>query len=349
MHRGISYFKKGGKFLILALLLATTSLCTKDEELFNEDYLCKEWKIVSVNNQSTSEYLGEENLNLIFEKNGQFTTKFIDKWGTETETGEWFWTDDKKSLNISIDGDLTIFEIIELTETDFSFIDKNENALFKCVAWEETEVNFGNLTNDVIGTGYGIKWVTTPDGKGIEFSQKNETRVEYPFEKGLPHEGTIELKIKVSSGYSYDNYKLNSNQQSAILFNTGPSDVWFEGAMWLNVDNSGNISLTTALTAIPTSHTLLAEKTNFRFNQWHVLSFSFGSEGQYISLNGEIVASNKTYTEPLQSCGDRYGNRVTPAVGEALSVFWKNNQYDQGFEGVLGGFRASQKQKDWVL
>jgi hypothetical protein len=119
--------------------------------------------------------------------------------------------------------------------------------------------------------------------------------------------------------------------------------------MWLSVDNTGSISLTTALTATPTSHTLSASGTTFRFNKWHVVSFSYGSQGQYLKVDGQLVASNSSYTETLQTCGDWGNNRDNPTVGEIHSVFWANNQYDLGFEGTLDRFRASNTQQDWVL
>jgi len=51
----------------------------------------------------------------------------------------------------------------------------------------------------------------------------------------------------------------------------------------------------------------------------------------------------------LQTCGDWSSKRDIPTVGEIKSVFWGNNQYDQGFEGTLDRFRASNAQQDWVL
>lgn len=205
------------------------------------------------------------------------------------------------------------------------------------------------LNGSTLGTPYGITYTATPNGQGAVFLRTNESRIEYPFLNGLPHQGTIEMLIKVTQGYGYSNYTLYDNQTSASIFTTGPSDVWYLGAMWLNVNDTGGISLTTALTATPTSHTLSAPGTAFRFNEWHVVSFSYGSQGQYIKVDGQLVASNSSYTETLQACGDWGSNRVEPTVGEFLSVFWANNQYESGFEGTLDRFRASTTQQDWVL
>ncbi|MFA5971702.1 MAG: T9SS type A sorting domain-containing protein [Lentimicrobiaceae bacterium] len=211
------------------------------------------------------------------------------------------------------------------------------------------QVIIDELNGSTLGTATGITYTTTPSGQGAVFTRTSESRIEYPFSMGLPHQGTIEMAINVAKGYSYDNYTLRDNQSSAMIFNTGPSDVWYLGAMWLSVDVSGGISLSTALTATPTWHTLSAQNTNFRFNEWHIVSFSYGSQGQYLKVDGQLVASNPSYTETLQACGNWGSNRDIPTIGEIKSVFWGNNRYDQGFEGILDRFRASDVQQDWVL
>ncbi len=38
-----------------------------------------------------------------------------------------------------------------------------------------------------------------------------------------------------------------------------------------------------------------------------------------------------------------------PTIGETVSHFWQRHRYEGGFDGVLGGFRVSAKQADWVL
>ncbi len=211
------------------------------------------------------------------------------------------------------------------------------------------QVIMDELNGSTLGTPHGITYTTTPNGQGAVFTRTSESRIEYPFSMGLPHQGTIEMLIKVTKGYSYSDYTLLDNQSNAHIFTTGPSDVWYLGAMWLNVDHTGDISLTTALTSTPTSHTLSATGTAFRFNEWHVVSFSYGSQGQYLNVDGQLVASNTSYTETLQTCGDHGSNRVKPTVGEFLSVFWANNRYENGFEGTLDRFRVSSTQQDWVL
>lgn len=235
-------------------------------------------------------------------------------------------------------------------------LDANKNPLTKFSevrSFSLLDTNNVTIINDelngsTLGDANGISYVETPNGQGALFSRATEGRIEYPFSKGLPHEGTIEMLIKVTKGYSYDNYSLLDDQQSAFIFNTGPSDVWYLGAMWLVVNKNGDVSLSTALTTTPTSHTLSALNTTFRFNEWHIVSFSYGNQGQYLKVDGQLVASNTNYTETLQACGDWGNERCEPTIGEIKSVFWGNNRYDQGFEGVLDRFRASNAQRDWL-
>lgn len=346
----VSLFREKVKHLYLKLAILYLPILTScSDDGINTRFLETQWKVVTINNTSVHSYSGENEILLKFEKNGVFIITWNDPDFSESETGEWFWEKENDQLTIITGGEQSHWTIEKLDASEFWFTDIEEDALYKC----ETVIVYNELNDELngstLGKGYGVTWASSPNGKGAVFSSASESRIEYPFSVGLPHEGTIEMQIKVTSGYSYSNYALNENQTSALIFNTGPSDVWFEGAMWLNVDNTGNISLTTALTATPTSHVLLAEKTNFRFDEWHVVSFSYGSEGQYIRLDGNIVASNKTYTETLQACGNRSGGRVVPSIGEANSVFWSNNRYDQGFEGTLDNFRFSKKQKDWEM
>ncbi|MDA3930314.1 MAG: hypothetical protein PF541_15295 [Prolixibacteraceae bacterium] len=342
-----TFKSKNNALLFFCIIIFSFMLSCSKDELYNNKLIEKEWKVITINNVSVYSYSGENEILLKFDKNGVFIVTYNDPDFSESVSGEWFWDEDQ--LTVLLDGEQAHWSIVKLNSTEFWFNDIEEDALFKCepfVVYDEIE---DGLNGETLGKGYGLTWTSTPNGKGAIFSSTAESRIEYPFSMGLPHEGTIEMQIKVSSGYNYGNYVLNTNQTSAIIFNTGPSDVWFEGAMWFNVDNNGNISLTTALSATPSSHVLLAEKTKFKFDEWHIVSFSYGGEGQYISLDGNIVASNKTYTETLQACGNISVVRVVPSIGEANSVFWTNNRYDQGFEGILDNFRFSKKQQDWIL
>ena len=206
------------------------------------------------------------------------------------------------------------------------------------------------FNGSTIGNSWGITYTNTINGQGAVFSRVKESRIEYPFSIGFPHEGTIEYLIKIYNGYRYIDYVLNDNLDCARIFDTGIQDVWYPGAMWIDVCDNGRINLGTATTyGQPEYHNLEATGTDFAFNEWHTIGISFGSQGQYIMLDGNIVASNASYTESLQTCGNFTSAVNVPTVGELVSCFWVNNRHDAGFEGVIDRFRVSEKQKDWYL
>jgi len=208
---------------------------------------------------------------------------------------------------------------------------------------------YDRLDGKTLGHGYGITYSDSEFEKGAVFNRELESRIEYLFSEGFPQEGTVEIFLYVTGGYNYDNYKLSEGLDKADIFNTGSSDVWYPGAMWLSVTNSGKIVLSTALNSNPSSHDLIAENTHFRFNEWHAVSFSYGDQGQFLMVDGKVVASELKFKEKMHSSGDHNSRRGNPTLGEYNSCFWKNNQYDSGFEGKVSVFRASDKQQDWTL
>jgi len=204
---------------------------------------------------------------------------------------------------------------------------------------------FNNSTS--IGSFSGISFSDTLNSTGAVFKRNLESRIEYSFPDAMPHEGTIEMRIMVMRGYTYDDYELDYSNSSAVIFNTGIQDHWYLGVMNFRVSNNGSIQLNTGIDSNPTSKTLTANGTSFKFNEWHIVGFSYGDQGQYLMVDGEIVASNTEYTYSMQSGGDWGKNRCIPTLGELKSVFWENNQYDRGFEGIVDYLRISTEQKDW--
>lgn len=94
---------------------------------------------------------------------------------------------------------------------------------------------------------------------------------------------------------------------------------------------------------------LIAPDTKFRYNEWHSVGISFGSGGQYIMLDGVLVASAPRNTQKLGRGGSHQSPVDIPTVGEMVSGFWADSQYDAGFEGIVDRFRISNKQRDWNL
>ncbi|ETR69262.1 MAG: hypothetical protein OMM_09760, partial [Candidatus Magnetoglobus multicellularis str. Araruama] len=127
-------------------------------------------------------------------------------------------------------------------------------------------------------------------------------------------------------------------------------DVYWPGSTWLYVYDSGKIYLRMIVEKYNTNgQVVVADGIDFEFGEWHTIGISFGSEGQYIMFDGQLVASEPTHTQEL----GRGGNHSTPAdiptIGESVSCFWTNNQHEGGFEGVVDTFRVSDTQKDWKV
>jgi hypothetical protein len=202
-----------------------------------------------------------------------------------------------------------------------------------------------------LGIAYGIAYTQTPYGNGAVFSRLSESRIQYPFSQGLPTEGTLELLLKIDSGYRYTDYRLLENQDSALIFTTdiAGGDVTWPGSAWLWVSNNGDVSFNTAREKYKVPSILRAEKTGFNFGEWHSIGISFGSRGQHILVDGNLVASNTGNTQPLGSGGNHNSPIDVPTIGESVSGFWNNNQHEGGFEGTVARLRASPKQLDWVL
>jgi hypothetical protein len=206
------------------------------------------------------------------------------------------------------------------------------------------------LNGSSFGTASGIEYVQAVDGRGAFFSRRNESRIQYG--TAIPSEGTLEWWIKISSGYSYSDYVINENQSSALIFTTDcqGGDVTWPGSTWFYVASDGTISLIMAATKYDgPKQVLTAKQTKFRFGEWHSIGISFGNQGQFIMLDGALVASAGKNTQPLGQGGNHETPLDLPTMGEAVSGFWDNNRYDGGFEGIVDRFRISQNQKDWYL
>jgi len=209
-----------------------------------------------------------------------------------------------------------------------------------------------NLDGTTLGNAVGITYTNTPNNKGAVFNRTNDSRIEYSFDSQIPRQGTLELLINVQSGYYYSNYTLYDNQKSAQIWGTDchGGDVYWPGAMIINVSDNGSLTLFTETAyGQPQATSLTASNTVFKFNEWHSIGISYGNQGQYICLDGKIVASNTNYTLPLSAAGNFNQPTDKPTIGKVVSSFWEYNQYDGGFNGVVNRFRTSSNQKDWFL
>lgn len=195
--------------------------------------------------------------------------------------------------------------------------------------------------------------IDTPSGAAVKFIQGQESRIQFSLGSQIPKEGTLEMRIKVNSGFDYNDYNLSTGNDHALIFTTDVQhgDVTYPGSTWLYVNRNGNLSLrmATAKYGSQPAQSIGVENTDFTFDEWHTVSISYGSEGQYLMLDGQIVASSVNNTQVLGAGGTHSEPVDIPTIGESVPGFWSDNQYEGGFEGYLDGVRISPDQQDFKL
>jgi TonB family protein len=206
------------------------------------------------------------------------------------------------------------------------------------------------LNGSSVGVAHGVQWTRALGDHGASFTAAGSSRIEYP--NDFPKEGTVELWLKVDSGYRYENGTFKPNEDDAIVFSTDVAggDVTWPGAAKLVVSRNGDISfwMATKKGAEVPGRTQ-ARATKFRFGEWHAVGISYGSQGQSIMLDGILVATDVYKTQSLGSAGNEASPLDVPTVGETVSHVWPIHMWEGGFEGTLARFRASPRQKDWIL
>jgi hypothetical protein len=207
------------------------------------------------------------------------------------------------------------------------------------------------LEGATIGVPHGIGWVRAIGEHGAGFHARDSSRIEYP--GMIPREGTLEFWIKVDSGYHYSDFEFSANQDHAMIFSTDVhgGDVTWPGTCKLDVSRNGDVSLFIATSKYNRPAALLTEArgTKFRFGEWHAIGISYGGQGQFIMVDGAVVASAPHRTQGLGSAGNHQSPLDVPTIGETVSHFWAPHRYEGGFEGVVARVRVSPKQQDWDL
>lgn len=209
----------------------------------------------------------------------------------------------------------------------------------------------GSMTGQARGVTYSSAVATGDMGGGV-FSYQNDSRVEYSFNNRFPRQGTLEFLIKVYFGYHYDNYAFSQSDSVAQIFGTDipGGDVCWPGGMKIRLTRSGVIYWYTEIKyGQGVTHDAVAKVTPFRFGEWHTIGLSYGSEGQYVMVDGVMVYSDPSFTMAMSSAGNFNSPVDLPTIGQNVSAFWAHHRYDGGFNGIVRYFRASSAQRDWVI
>ncbi|HEX3095272.1 MAG TPA: hypothetical protein VHW72_21715 [Candidatus Angelobacter sp.] len=196
------------------------------------------------------------------------------------------------------------------------------------------------------GAAYGITY-----NHGAIFSRAAESRIEY--RSGIPRQGTLEWWLKVDDAYRFDNFVLHPHELCGVVFATDVQggDVTWPGTARVVVCSNGQITLDMAqakYNEMP-HQALTIPASQFRFGEWHALGVSYGSQGQAIMLDGQMLGSASNNAQTLGAAGTYQGPADVPTIGETVSHFWQHRQYSGGFDGAVSKFRSSNNQLDWVL
>lgn len=177
------------------------------------------------------------------------------------------------------------------------------------------------------------------------FSRGTEGRIEYTLAEGFPTEGTLEMRIDVTSGYEYADGVLSEGSDHAVIFTTTGPDAWYPGSAWLRVFRDGKVefSMSDSKGGRTPLQVLSVPATSFRYDGWHIIGISFGSRGRSVRVDGTTVAHDDLIL-PLAVRSD-----APPTIGEYASRAWPNNRFEAGFEGRVSRVRFSKVQEDWVL
>ena len=81
-----------------------------------------EWEVVRVGNETYPQ--NGYSLEMTFEKDGDFEFNYSDGTYSYGYTGDWEFSNDKEELEITIDNEITKFEILRLTNKELWFEDE---------------------------------------------------------------------------------------------------------------------------------------------------------------------------------------------------------------------------------
>lgn len=198
-----------------------------------------------------------------------------------------------------------------------------------------------NLNNNSIGTANLINYQNSfCDGEanfnGTPVSADNYPVIRYQKSSWIPKQGTIEMLVKVTNGYS-SFFGISTTSATLLAIDSNGLDK----SSFIAAYSNGNISFRRYNPATQSFTDVTATGTPFRFNQWHVISVSYGSNGTVIRVNGITYVTNSTVITPMHS-----GNGFLGGSNFSDGANWWGIY---GFKGQVDKIRFSYSQSDWQM
>ena len=160
--------------------------------------------------------------------------------------------------------------------------------------------------------------------------------IRYDKQLWIPKQGTIEMLVKVQNGYTSFG---GSNATSATLFAIDSNGLTKSSFIVGYAD--GKVAFRRYNSTANTFSDVIATATTFRFNEWHVVSVSYGTAGTSIKVDGTTYATNTTVNFPLNDGHGFLGGANFQDASNWWGIY--------GFKGWVDKLRVSYTQSDWQL
>lgn len=200
-------------------------------------------------------------------------------------------------------------------------------------SWTEEMDGSNNAINNNVTYQNGICTQALKFTRNSATDVTQNTSVEYPIANWIPKQGTIELLLKVNNGSTSN----GTSTSVATIFALGNNSL--TNSNFLSVYSNGKISLRRYQS--PSFTDITANSTSFTFNNWHVVSISYGNQGTKIAVNGVVYATNSAVNYEM------IANSFNFILGHIKYNDYTNLWY--GFEGLVDKIRFSYAQNDFQL
>lgn len=160
--------------------------------------------------------------------------------------------------------------------------------------------------------------------------------IKYDKQLWIPKQGTIEILVKVQNGYTW----FNGNSTTSATIFAVDSNGLTKSSFIVGYSN-GNVAFRRFNSATQTFTDVTATATPFRFNEWHVISVSYGSAGTIIKVDGTTYATNTTANFQLNDGHGFLGGANFQGASNWWGIY--------GFKGWVDKIRLSYTQSDWQL